>query len=232
MGNPAATEIYCCLLLKPQTMKDYVRILVRIFLLLAILFLVTRLFRRADENAIESPPECVYTAGNAPDSVRVQVTGRLREFRDGYALRDPAKVESFMESLYSRDNILILGTMPNEVYSGFDRATRLVRSDWESWGDCRFDTDSVFISSSGNTAWFATKGYVRFDMSRFLVLPLRLTGVMVNEGGVWKFTQQQFQFDLDFSFALLATVIISGWILVSVIALIVKFVKKHSSSVP
>ncbi len=74
-----------------------------------------------------------------------------------------------MESLYSRDNLLVLGTSPGEVYSGYDRAARLVRSDWESWGDCRFMVDSANISSEGDIAWFATKGYVKFDLSGLLV---------------------------------------------------------------
>ncbi|MCK7539422.1 MAG: nuclear transport factor 2 family protein [Marinilabiliales bacterium] len=84
----------------------------------------------------------------------------------------------------------------------------LVRSDWESWGDCRFMVDSANISSEGDIAWFSTKGYVEFDLSKLLSCRLRLTGVMVKEDQVWKFRQQQFQFDIDFSFSLLAIVII------------------------
>ena len=130
-----------------------------------------------------------------------------------------------MQSLYSRENILILGTMPNEVYIGYEAASQLVKSDWESWGDCRFDIDSANISVSGNTAWFATRGLVEFDLSGLLVIPLRLTGVMVKEDQVWKFQQQQFQFDIDFSFSLVAILIISCWILISIITLSIKTYK-------
>ena len=162
-------------------MKDITRIIIRIVLLFLVLFLVTRVFKKADEKTILSSPEAPYSHGNSPDSTRLEILSQLRKFQDGYSKRDPEKIDAFMQSLYSRDNILILGTMPKEVFVGYERATLLVKSDWEGWGDCKFGIDSAHISSSGNTAWFSTRGYVEFDMSRLLVLPLRLSGVMVKE---------------------------------------------------
>jgi len=85
--------------------------------------------------------------------------------------------------------------------------------------------DSANISSAGNVAWFSARGYVKFDISRLLVIPLRLTGVMVKEGGTWKFQQQQFQFDVDFSFSMLATILLFAWLLVSVITLVLRIIK-------
>jgi len=206
-------------------MKDILKILLRIVLLFLVLFLVTRMFKRADEDRILSPVTAAYSKGNAPDSIRKEIIGQLNKFQDGYSKRDTSQVNAFMESLYSSENILILGTSPGEVFSGYDRASRLVRSDWESWGDCRFMTDSAFISSEGDIAWFATKGYVEFDLSKLLVLPLRLTGVMVKENQVWKFRQQQFQFDIDWSFSLLAILIIAVWIIVSLVNLAIVSVR-------
>ena len=213
-------------------MKEIVKILLRILLLLVILFLVTRIFKRADEQKILSPATAFYSAGNAPDSTRNRIIDQLKKFQDGYSKRDTSLVDDFMESLYSRENILILGTNPNEIFSGYERATSLVRSDWESWGNCRFMVDSANISSAGDIAWFSTRGYVEFDLSKLLVIPLRLTGIMVKENGVWKFQQQQFQFDIDFSFALLAILILAVWILVSLITLAavsVRVIKSRSS---
>jgi hypothetical protein len=155
----------------------------------------------------------------------MEIIEQLQKFQDGYSRRDPKNIDPFMQSLYSEDNILILGTMPDEVYSGYEKATRLVKTDWESWGDCKFGIDSANISSSGNTAWFTANGYVRFDLSGLLVIPLRLTGIMVKEDQEWKFQKQQFQFDVDFTAGLIATLIISGWILLSIIILSVKTVK-------
>ena len=200
-------------------MKDILTIVLRIVLLLLILFLVTRMFKRADGERILSPATAAYSTGDAPDSVRQSIIGQLNKFQDGYSKRDTSQVGAFMESLYSREKVLILGTSPGEVFVGYDRAASLVRSDWESWGDCRFMIDSANISSQGDVAWFATKGYVEFDLSKLLVLPLRLSGVMLKEDQVWKFHRQQFQFDIDFSWSLLAILVLSVWILVSLVKL-------------
>lgn len=210
-------------------MKEILKLLLRILLLLLILFLVTRTYKRADEEGIMAPATAPYSMGTAPDSIRKEIIGQLHKFQKGYSDRDTSQVEAFMESLYSRENVLILGTGPREVFRSYDGAASLVRADWESWGDCRFMVDGAGISSAGDVAWFATKGYVEFDLSKFLVLPLRLTGIMVREGQVWKFQQQQFQFDIDFSFSLLAIVIISAWILVSLATLLVLSVRVAKS---
>jgi uncharacterized membrane protein YidH (DUF202 family) len=214
-------------------MKDIVKIILRIVLLLVILFLVTRIFRRADEQKILSPATAAYSVGNAPDSIRKEIVDQLNKFQEGYSNRDTSQVKAFMESIYSRENVLILGTNPNEIFSGYERASSLVKSDWESWGDCKFNVDSANISSAGDLAWFSTRGYVEFDISKLLVIPLRLTGIMVKEDGTWKFQQQQFQFDIDFSFTLLAILILAAWILVSLVILAVvsvRFIKTRTSS--
>ena len=206
-------------------MKEIVKLFLRILLLLIILFLVTRILKKADENMVLSPAKTFYSKGNAPDSTRNEIIAQLRKFQDGYSGRDTGQVTSFMESLYSEENILILGTMPNEIFKGYKRSSLLVQTDWESWGDCTFAIDSANISSAGNTAWFATKGFVKFDLSSLLILPLRFTGVMVKEDSVWKFQQQQFQFDLDFSFLMIVILILSVWIVVSLVMVVIKFVK-------
>jgi hypothetical protein len=116
-----------------------------------------------------------------------------------------------MDDLFSQENILILGTMPNEIYSGYDEATDLVRSDWLHWGDVRLLVQNANISTQGNVAWISTIGFVKFDLSRFLVLPLRFSGVLVQEDFGWKFQQAQFHFDLDSSFTVMAILLL--WIL-------------------
>jgi hypothetical protein len=48
---------------------------------------------------------------------------------------------------------------------------------------------------------------------------------MVKEDQEWKFQQQQFQFDIDFTFSLMATLIITAWILFSLTTLAIKTFK-------
>ena len=202
-------------------MTRLVRISVRIILLLAVLFLVTRVFKRADERSYGSTSTAVFSKGNAPDSIRKEVLEQLHKFQEGYTKRDTARVTSFMNSLYSKENLLIAGTMPREIYIGYEQAGELVKSDWESWGDCRFAMDSANISSSGGVAWISARGFVKFDLSHLLVIPLRFTGVMVKEEGTWKFQEQQFRFDIDFSSLLPAILLLTAWFAVELVLFLI-----------
>ena len=157
--------------------------------------------------------------GNATPEVRTAVLTQLQRFQEGYTRRDVKQLDTYMDGVFSRERPVVLGTMPGELYVGYPEVAKLVREDWESWGDCRFRLDQTQISAMGNVAWFATVGSVKFDLSRYLVLPLRLTGVMVNENGAWKIRQAQFQFDLDISNLVLAQALTAAWIAVNVLLL-------------
>lgn len=197
-----------------------------------ILFMVTRIFKRADEKRYGPAAISVFSKGNASDSVRKAVTGQLQKFQNGYNKRDVSQIDTFMKALYSEKNILILGTMPNEIFQGYSEATRLVKSDWESWGDCTFGVENASISANGTTVWIVTNGYVKFDLTKFLVMPLRITGIMVNEDGVWKFQQQQFQFDTDFSLNMLAVLLLVLWLAGSMVELFVIVLRRISQTKP
>ena len=117
--------------------------------------------------------------GNASPQVRAAVLDQLRVFQDGYTKRDVAGADEFMGRLFSHERPLVLGTMPGEIYVGYDRAREVIRTDWESWGDCRFRLGETQVSAEGDVAWFATIGSVTFDLSRFLgtaAAPLRRDG--------------------------------------------------------
>ncbi|NOQ27243.1 MAG: hypothetical protein GQ564_17925 [Bacteroidales bacterium] len=102
-----------------------------------------------------------------------------------------------MENLFSKEIVLILGTIPNEIYSGYEPGKRLVHDDWAYWGDVKLLMNNANISLKDSVVWISTIGYVEFNLSSLLVLPLRFTRVMVYENQDWKFQQTQFQFDLD-----------------------------------
>lgn len=157
--------------------------------------------------------------GGAPENVRSEIIDTLGFFQQGYEARDPQLLEPFMKRLFSTNNVTVLGTMPQEVFVGFDRATELVRTDWQFWGDCRFDVENAHISAKGDVGWFSTVGYVEFDLSRFLVLPLRLSGVFVREDGSWRIQHLQFQFDLNLSFLILINVLLGVWFVLQIFAL-------------
>jgi len=205
------------------------RIIKRILVLAMIsvlLYSVIMVLSHPDEVYYGSEDTFIYGKGNAAEDVRAEIVQQLHRFQDGYTQRDTSQLEIFMEELFSQDNILVLGTMPGEVLKNYKGAKVLVSSDWRTWGDCRFLMDKAHISTTGNVAWVSTVGFVKFDLSRLLVLPLRLSAVMVKENAVWKFQQMQFQFDVDFSPILATFIILLVWFPISLASLTVVIIKR------
>jgi hypothetical protein len=205
-------------------MKIVKHLLYTIFALF-ILYLLTRTLEHPHEDFYGSTNSFVYSKGNAPYDVRTEVIHQLNMFQDGYIKRDTSQIKPFMQQLFVEENLLILGTMPNENCIGHKEATRLVFADWYRWGDCTFLIDNANVSSYGDVAWISTIGYVKFDLSSLLVLPLRLTGIMVNENDVWKFQQMQFQFDLNLTFLLVTIIFMIIWLSVSLLSLTIVIVR-------
>jgi hypothetical protein len=179
-----------------------------------LLYVLLVLLSRPDASYYGAQPDYRFGKGNASDTVRAQVLQQLARFQDGYSKRDTSLLASYTSELLSSDNVLVLGTMPREVRTTSADAARLIEEDWLGWGDCRFLVENTHVSAAGGTAWFATVGTVKMDIG--LVLPLRLSGVMVNEQGVWKVQHLQFQFDLDLNWLLLVEALLLIWLAVNV----------------
>jgi hypothetical protein len=205
-------------------MKIAIQALKIVFIFILLYTVITTL-DHPHSDYYEAKDDYIFSYGNAPDSIRAEIIEQLQMFQDGYTNRDTTQLKPFMEHLFSQENTLVLGTMPNEILSGHKRVSRLVFSDWKTWGDCTFLMNNAHISTAGNVAWIATIGYVKFDMSQFLILPLRLSAVMVKENLAWKFQYMQFQFDLDFTFLLLTIILLMTWLMVSLAFLTVMIVK-------
>ena len=202
----------------------------KILLISFLLFTVLIIFRHPHKSFYTSMDDYVFSTGNASESVRAEILEQLHKFQDGYTRRDIDQVDPFMEQLFSQENALVLGTMPDEIYIGYDDISDLIFSDWNAWGDVTFIMDTAHISTSGNVAWIATIGFVEFDLSRFLVLPLRLSAVMVKEGFTWKFQFIQYQFDL-FLFTLFITIpVLMIWLLGCIVNFIAIIVKRYRKS--
>jgi hypothetical protein len=187
-----------------------------VLLLSVLLFAVLRILRCPHKQHYHGEEGGIYSLGSASETVRSEIIEQLNAFQTGYLLRDTAQLEPFMEQMFSQDNTLVLGTMPNEILLDREGASRLVRSDWKSWGDCTFLMENAHVSAAGDAAWVTTRGHVRFDLSRLLVLPLRLSAVMVRENGTWKFQFMQFQFDLDPTLLLVVIVLLALGLLVGI----------------
>ena len=163
-----------------------------------------------------TPPErFVYGRGNADDSTRAQVLTLVQRVAQGYRARDITQSAAFVDDLFVPGQPVVLGTLPTEIFDGVAAVKRLVRSDWESWGDCRFHVDNAHVSSRGDVAWITTRGRVAFDLSRWLVVPLRLSAIAVKQADGWRLQQVQFQFDVDLSRTLAALLALSAWLILN-----------------
>lgn len=135
-------------------------------------------------------------SGSASSEVRTAVVETLHTLQHGYAMRDPRQVDTFAQALFPRDgDVLILGTNGGvrEWVRGVPDAKRFIVGDWLYWGDVTFDTDHAAVWSSGDVAWLATIGTVRWkkDSER----PIRLSAILTREDNRWVFRQMHFQYD-------------------------------------
>ena len=183
------------------------------------LFVLLFAVGRTDDLYFDAGNEFPFSQGNASGDVRSAIMQQLHDFQDGYTRRDPSQADEFTTRLFSPDNIVILGTMPDEIFIGHEQATQLVESDWRYWGDCRFLMENAQISVSGHVAWFSTIGTVHIDGVN-IVLPLRLSGVLVEEDSVWRFQHLQFQFDLNLGFLILVIGLLLGWLIVNILVVL------------
>jgi len=200
-------------------MKIFLNALVVAGFALALL-LTTKTFVIPHQEYQDDPNLFLYDRGNASPEVRGEILNQLKLFQDGYEKRDTTILESYMEQLFSKENILILGTMPGEIYSGYAEAADLLQSDWLYWGDVHMLVESSNISALDSVAWFSMIGHVEFDLSRWLDLPLRISGVMVRKEQAWTFQQLQFQFDLNTSWVLYVTFLLSLLLMLSILRLV------------
>lgn len=193
------------------------------------LLLTTRIFQITNPSYHDNPSLYLYGEGNAGVELRAEILEQLAYFNDGYHARDTAILDAYMDRLFSRENMLVLGTMPREIYPGFEGAADLVSSDWLYWGDVNLLVESANISAYDSVAWFSMIGNVEFDMTSLLDLPLRVSGLMVLEDQDWKFQQLQFQFDLDTSWILFVIVFLTLLLLLSIIRLVIVSFRPRSS---
>jgi len=184
------------------------------------LIILSKTFEIPHQEYQDDPSLFLYDQGNASPEIRAEILEQLKYFQEGYDKRDTSILESYMDALFSKENILILGTMPGEIYSGYVEAADLVSSDWLLWGDMDMLVKSANISASDSVAWFSMIGHVVFDMSSWLDLPLRVSGVMVQEELGWKFQQLQFQFDLNIKWVLYVIILLGILFLISLIRLV------------
>jgi len=113
----------------------------------------------SDETIVEA--SVVAKHGDASGATRADVMRTMDAFQVGYDHRDVRLLDGFMGRLFPREGeVLLLGTESNEWVRGYDDVKRVIRNDWVDWANLRLDLNDCQVSSAGDVAWVATRGYV------------------------------------------------------------------------
>jgi len=89
-----------------------------------------------------------------------EIIKTFKTFEEGYTKRDADKIDTFMTLFSGREDTQMIGigaTEPGEYewFTGKEEIKEIILSDWEYWGDVKFDIDNMRISQNGETAWFS-----------------------------------------------------------------------------
>jgi len=145
----------------------------------------------SDETIVEA--SVVAKHGDASGATRADVMRTMDAFQVGYDHRDVRLLDGFMGRLFPREGeVLLLGTESNEWVRGYDDVKRVIRNDWVDWANLRLDLNDCQVSSAGDVAWVATRGYVYSVVSK---RPVRFSATLERMNGEWKFRQLQFQYE-------------------------------------
>jgi hypothetical protein len=93
---------------------------------------------------------------------RQEIINILQKFQSGYTERNIEKVQSFVNDLFTED-ILVIGTGNSEWLTDIQGIKRLVKNDWERWGDVKLDIKNVNIRIFKDFALIALKGTLTYE---------------------------------------------------------------------
>ena len=131
------------------------------------------------------------TGETLPEELREAALRPLKLLKAYYEKRDPEQADACMDETMLTDNMLILGTNPNEIFHGREEARHLLQGDWRYWGQLTLDTEQTALFRAGSALYFVLRGIIRLD--RFIFrLPIRITGTLEEQAGMWYISKLQF----------------------------------------
>lgn len=104
------------------------------------------------------------------------VRAALQRFQDGYAARDAARLDEFMQLFLQSDEIEMIGVGASkrggpEWFQGLAAIREIIEGDWTYWGDVRFNLDGAKITVQGPAAWLSTDGVLISNQEYDKALP-------------------------------------------------------------
>lgn len=105
-----------------------------------------------------------------------------------YAAMAGGDITFYDRHLSRRDGVLIIGSDPNEWWTGYDTILRVFKAQVGEMGGISCLPGDPQAYSMGDVGWVADRP--KFRLPDGTEIPLRMTLVFVKEDGEWKVTQQ------------------------------------------
>ena len=177
-----------------------------ILFFLILLYLLFHIWLEARRERI-SPHE--IAGETLPEELRAAALRPLKLLKAYYDKRDPEQADTCMDETMLTDNMLILGTNPDEIFHGREEAKHLLQGDWRYWGQLALDAEQTSLFRAGSALYFVLRGKIRLDRFVFRV-PIRITGILEEQAGKWYISKLQFVNNLNSNY------VIGCWIAVLV----------------
>lgn len=99
----------------------------------------------------------------AKDQTTEEIVQALQRFQDGYAARDLAALDEFMQLFVQSNDVELIGIGAsvrggNEWFQGVVAIREIIESDWTYWGDVELDVEGAKVTVRGDVAWLSTTG--------------------------------------------------------------------------
>ena len=171
-----------------------------IFFLLILLYLLFHIWLEGRRERI-TPHE--ITGEALPEEMRKAALRPLHLLNACYEKRDPEQADACIEETMLSDNMLILGTNPDEIFYGRQGAKWLLQGDWKHWGQLTLDVEQTALSRAGSALYFVLRGKIRLDYVHFRI-PIRITGILEERDHIWYIGKLQFVNNLNSNYIVVA----------------------------
>ncbi len=99
----------------------------------------------------------------------------------------------YLEQFVSHDSALLIGTDPNEWWTGYDKIIDIWKAQFEAvGGGFPIQARNMTAYRDGNVGWYAAQPMIRLPGGTGV--PLRMTGVVRKQDGGWKLVSSHVSF--------------------------------------
>ena len=171
-----------------------------LFFLVILLYLLFHIWLEGRREQI-APHE--ITGESLPDELREAALHPLNLLNTYYEKRDPEQADACIDETMLPDNMLILGTNPDEIFYGRQGAKWLLQGDWKHWGQLTLEVEHTTLNRAGSALCFVLRGKIKLDYVHFRI-PIRITGILEERETLWYISKLQFINNLNSNYLVVA----------------------------